>query len=68
VRKGLGEAVVHAPQDFRRVLRGDDESGLVHPGKFLAAEVEGFLAEVEALALISARTAGLAPANSSLSS
>lgn len=32
MRKGLGEAVVHPPQDFRRILCGDDKGGWGYPG------------------------------------
>ena len=49
LRKGkrLGEAVVHTAQDVRRIVRGDEQGWLAHPGQFLIAEVEGILAEVQ---------------------
>ncbi len=50
VWKGLGEAVVHPPQGFRGVLRGDDQGWLAYPGQLPDAEVEGFLAQVESSA------------------
>src|SRR5919106_5012461 len=48
--KRLGQAIVHTAQDVRRILRGDEQGRLAYPGQFLAAEVEGILTEVQAMA------------------